>query len=129
MLSQVINRENVLEAAPLTTQLLQVPITIELCPITKVVVEMTFFEESEGLSMTDDIIIKPRQCLPAEVEVSFDSETALTGTETKMQLQLIESRSGETIPGVYDVYYMAVDRRSNLLYGSTALGVAKVKFA
>ena len=52
---------------------------------------------------------------------------ARTGTKMKMDVSVRDWQTKEPNSGIYDIFYMAVDKRTSILQGGTALSIDTVR--
>lgn len=61
-----------------------------------------------------------------QVAVSFDTSEVRSGTETKMKIRVDHVDGSNAMPGIHNVYYLAVDKSLVLLQGRTDLSREEV---
>ncbi|KAK3709768.1 hypothetical protein RRG08_028802 [Elysia crispata] len=125
----VVNQENIMRAGRINASTIRLPITKELCPVSTIYVGMAYKEQLETWFEVDRLKFKPTNCFGTKVNVSFESYVARTGTKMKMDVSVRDWQTKEPNSGIYDIFYMAVDKRTSILQGGTALSIDTLKSA
>ncbi|XP_059143735.1 CD109 antigen-like [Physella acuta] len=122
----VVSQGNIIDAGPIAGDKLHLSPTLGYSPTAKLLVYMIVGSRQESELVVDTIQLSVARKYKKEVSVLFDSRETRTGTDVDMNVDVSRTDGSNDLPGVHDVYYLAVDKSIILLQGGTDLNKAKI---
>ncbi|KAH9509546.1 hypothetical protein Btru_046126, partial [Bulinus truncatus] len=123
----VVSRGNLVSAGIIKDDSFSITPTVEFCPFGRLLVYMVVSADTISSEVVVDAVdLTFSGCFSKEVKVEFDSSETRTGTEVDMRIDVSRIDGSNAMPGVHDVFYLAVDQSIVLLQGSTDLNREKV---